>query len=159
VKEPFTAAAAEQQLLPTPRKYTLTTASGREFLLDKVVKSRHSVRLLFEPPAMQYMKWQRRPQGLDRLGCLSKEHGLTLTTPDGRQYLLDDVIIDSGANILLLTEEFCKEIGLHYTVSSDVPNTRGISGKLAKMLVGYTGAFTLTSAMGTPYATAISVSI
>jgi hypothetical protein len=36
---------------------------------------------------------------------------------------------------------------------------RGISGKLAKMLVGYTGAFTLTLAMGTPYATAISVSI
>jgi hypothetical protein len=55
---------------------------------------------------MQYMNWQRRPQGLDRLGCLSKEHGLTLTTPDGRQYLLDDVIIDSGANILLLMEEF-----------------------------------------------------
>jgi len=152
------AAAADQQLLPASRKYVLTTANGREFILDKAVKSRHSIRLLFEPPALQYMNWQRQPQGLDRLTCLSKEQGLTLTTPDGRQYLLDDVIIDSGANILLLTEEFCKEIGLHYTVSADVPSMRGISGKLAKLLVGRTGAFELTLAMGTAHATRISVS-
>jgi hypothetical protein len=40
--EPFTAAAAEEQLLPAPRKYTLTTASGREFLLDIVSTQRQT---------------------------------------------------------------------------------------------------------------------
>jgi len=106
---------------------------------------------------VDYQSLVTRPQGLDRLCSIAKETGLTIRLPGGREALLVDVIVDSGSNILIITEDYAGELGLHVLKSKNLPHMRGINGVLASYFVGVTGPFTLVLAQGTPYATEIAV--
>lgn len=119
---------------------------------------RMPLELTFQPPKIDYILQQSKRQGLDRLCCHSKRTGLTLVTPDDRAILLDGVFVDSGANVLLVTEAFCKEIGLFFRRCDQVPGVRGYGGTQDKKLVGITHPFKLVLAMGTPHATTLHVS-
>eukprot|EP00775_Hariotina_reticulata_P015122 gene15122-biopygen1480 len=113
--------------------------------------------LTFQPPEMDYVLQQSRRQGLDRLCCHSKSTGLTLITSDGREILLDGVFVDSGANVLLITEAFCKEIGLFFRRCDQVPGVRGYGGSQEKRLIGVTNPFKLVLALGCSFATTLHV--
>jgi len=121
------------------------------------IKMKMPLELTFQPPDMSYVWRQSKRQGLDRLCCGSRAEGITLITPDDREILLDGVFVDSGANLLLVTEAFCKEIGLFFQKCDQVPGVRGWGGTSGKHLLGFTGSFKLVLAQGTPYATTIHV--
>jgi hypothetical protein len=80
-----------------------------------------------------------------------------LVTSDDREILLDGVFVDSGANVLLVTEAFCKEIGLFFRRCEEVPGLRGYGGSQDKKLIGVTSPFKLVLAKGCSYATTLHV--
>lgn len=94
---------------------------------------------------------------LDRVLAVTKEDGITITLPDGRECLLEDVIVDSGSNTLLVTEELCQQLGLHIDRSVDLPGLKGIDGKKAPYLVGRTPPFTLTLGKGSEFPAVLHV--
>jgi hypothetical protein len=96
-------------------------------------------------------------QTLDRVLAVSKEEGITITLPDDRECLLEGVIVDSGANLLLVTELLCKELGLHVDKSGPLPGLRAIDGKTDSYLVGKTAPFTLTLGKGSSHPAVIPV--
>lgn len=95
---------------------------------------------------------------LDKIRAVSKEDGITITLPDGRECLMEDVIVDSGSNTLLITDAYCKELGLHVNRDIDLPGLKGIDGKLAPYLVGRTPPFSLTLGKGSHYPAKLHVS-
>jgi hypothetical protein len=123
------------------------------------VKASFPQELLFEPPSMAYVLRQQQRQGLDRLTSFSKREGITLVLPDGREILLEGVFHDSGANLLLVTEAFCKEIGLFFRQGIGVPGVRGWKGLKERVLLGCTDPFQLILAKGTSYETTLHVAM
>jgi site-specific DNA-cytosine methylase len=94
---------------------------------------------------------------LDRISAVVKEDGITVTLPDGRDCLLEDVIVDSGSNTLLVTEELCKALGLHINRDVELPKLKGIDGAMKPYLVGRTAPFTLTLGKGSAYPAVLHV--
>jgi len=121
------------------------------------VKALFPQELLFTPPSMAYVLQQQQRQGLDRFCSYSKREGITLVLPDGREILLEGVFQDSGANLLLVTEAFCKEIALFFRQGVGVPGVRGWKGFKERILLGYTDPFKLVLAKGTSYETTLHV--
>eukprot|EP00775_Hariotina_reticulata_P002868 gene2868-biopygen4480 len=146
----------EAMMSETPIKPARSVAySGKNHYGD--VAANFPQELLFQPPNMSYVLQQQQRQGLDRFCCTSKRTGLTLVLSDDREILLDGAFHDSGANLLLLTQALCKEIGLTYRQGSGVPGVRGWKGFKEKVLLGYTDPFKLVFAKGTSYETTLHV--
>ena len=114
-------------------------------------------RLFFKPEVGSYADRMRAKQTLDRILAHCSEQGITMTLSDGRTCLLEDVIVDSGSNILLITELLCKLLGIHINRTTPVPGLKGIDGKLAGYLVGKSEPFTLTLAKGSPWEAVLPV--
>eukprot|EP00775_Hariotina_reticulata_P002286 gene2286-biopygen3822 len=148
--------SCQAMMSETPTKQTRSVAySGKNHYGD--VAANFPQELLFQPPNMSYVLQQQQRQGLDRFCCTSKRTGLTLVLSDDREILLDGAFHDSGANLLLLTQALCKEIGLTYRQGSGVPGVRGWKGFKEKVLLGYTDPFKLVFAKGTSYETTLHV--
>eukprot|EP00775_Hariotina_reticulata_P003475 gene3475-biopygen5169 len=158
---PVSSAAAadsscQAMMSETPIKPARSVAySGKNHYGD--VAANFPQELLFQPPNMSYALQQQQRQGLDRFCSTSKRTGLTLVLSDDREILLDGAFHDSGANLLLLTQALCKEIGLTYRQGSGVPGVRGWKGFKEKVLLGYTDPFKLVFAKGTSYETTLHV--
>jgi hypothetical protein len=97
------------------------------------------------------------PVSLDFLVSTTKQQGLTLTTTDGRDVLMDATFNDSGATLLLFTEVVCGEWGVHIFRTTQVPPVKGIDGLPSKKIIGRTGPLVLTLAKGHPLAAALPV--
>jgi hypothetical protein len=116
-----------------------------------------SMRLPFQPVIRDYRLRQSQRQTLDVVCSVSKEKGVTITFPNGREVLLDMVVPDSGSNTLIFTEAACKELGMYINRLVAVPSLKGISGQPDAQLIGRTGPFTLTLAKGSRFAATLPV--
>jgi hypothetical protein len=111
----------------------------------------------FTPVVMDYRLRQSMPVSLDFLVSTTKQQGLTLTTTDGRDVLMDATFNDLGATLLLFTEVVCGEWGVHIFRTTQVPPVKGIDGLPSKKIIGRTGPLVLTLAKGHPLAAALPV--
>jgi hypothetical protein len=111
----------------------------------------------FKPVAIDYTLRQSMPVTLDFLVGTNKQEGLTLTTPDGRDVLVDMAFQDSGATLLLFTEVACGEWGTYIFRTNQVPSVKGIDGLPSKKIIGRTGPLVLTLAKGHPLAAVLPV--
>jgi hypothetical protein len=109
------------------------------------------VKYLFDPKLPNHQAKQQERQSLDRLTGTTRETGLTLTISDGRSFLMELTIVDSGADTAILTEATCKRYGIHI-FKTHVPQLLAIDGAPNTNIIGRTGPLVLTLAAGTPYA-------
>ena len=105
----------------------------------------------FQPLLPNHVTKQQERQSLDRLTGTTRATGITLTISDGRSFLLELTIIDSGADTAILTEACCKKYGVHI-ITTNLPQLLAIDGKPNNSIIGRTGPLVLTLAQGTPYA-------
>lgn len=59
-------------------------------------------------------------------------------------------VCDDGSNVLLITEQQCKQLGISI-LTTDNPQLKAIDGELRQYVIGRTPAAKLTIGRGTPY--------
>lgn len=115
--------------------------------------------LLFDwsaPTPEQVLVHKHHLQSLDLVKAPAGEVALKLTLPNGREISLDGCVVDSGANLPLVTEEFCKAHGI--TVHAlPTPAMRDIYGEEGNKLLGRTSALRLTLGPDTVAPTHLSI--
>jgi site-specific DNA-cytosine methylase/transposase-like protein len=150
---------AEERLVLSKPKYAALLSTAVTALLPDVIAAgctaapetwRVQTKFLFQPQLPKHQAKQQERQSLDRLTGTTRENGISLTIGDGRSFLLELTIIDSGADTAILTEATCKRYGIH-VITTHVPQLLAIDGAPNSNIIGRTGPLVLTLAQGTPY--------
>lgn len=104
--------------------------------------------LLFTPQPLDYQAHLQSTQVLNRLSSPDPAYGLYVQFGQGQRFGINLAVSDDGSNILLITEQQCKRMGIQ-VLQQNLPELRGIDGELRPYIIGRTPPAELTVGLGT----------
>jgi hypothetical protein len=113
-------------------------------------------KLLFKPAAIDYEQHLGSTEVLNKLSAPSPDQGLYIQFETGQQHGIAAAVYDDGSNVLLISEQQCKRMGIQILTDSN-PMLKGIDGELKPYIIGRTPPAKLTLGKGTPYPAVVDV--
>jgi hypothetical protein len=97
-----------------------------------------------------FLDWQRNEGGLSFFKNLSKATGASLVSPDGREFLPNRFMIDTGADVPVMDLDYGRSLGLTPRSHAETPLMRMADGEMRRADAVFDGV-TVVLAKGTPH--------